>query len=70
MTRKNIAKQISYRIPLLVTQIVVYQNKQAFPVCPKCKMPIEREYQSYCDRCGQYLNWNNYNDAEIINKAF
>ena len=30
-----------------------------FPVCPGCGCTLEREYQSYCDRCGCKLNWKN-----------
>ena len=27
-------------------------------LCPRCRIPLDRDYQSYCDRCGQHLNWN------------
>lgn len=57
----------SYRVPLLVTKIKLYLGWQlSFPVCPKCKMTLEREYQNYCDRCGQCLDWSKFDDAEII----
>ena len=29
-----------------------------FPVCPNCNCTLEREFQSYCDRCGQRLSWS------------
>ena len=38
----------------------------AFPVCPNCGCTLEREYQNYCDRCGQRLDWNSYNHAAVI----
>ena len=38
----------------------------SFPVCPACRVTIEREYQSYCDRCGQRLGWKHYKTAEVI----
>ena len=57
----------SYRIPLLVTQIKEYPDSMlSFSVCPKCRSTLEREYQSYCDRCGQCLDWSEFSDAEII----
>lgn len=70
MTRTNITKQLSYRIPMPVTHIVVYQNNHSFPVCPKCNITFEIEYQSYCGRCGQCLKWDEYENAEIIKKPF
>jgi len=26
-------------------------------LCPWCRVPLDRDYQSYCDRCGQHLDW-------------
>lgn len=59
----------SYRVPMQVIQIRCYRSEygySAFPVCPRCKNNLEREYQKFCDRCGQHLNWNNFNNATII----
>lgn len=52
----------SYRVPMQVSQIRVYTkcNNIAFPVCPRCDCAIEREYQLFCDRCGQKLKWKAY----------
>ena len=55
--------------PLPVSQTMVVQTPSGpsyFPVCPGCGITLEREYQNYCDRCGQQLNWNHFNDAEVI----
>ena len=41
----------------------------AFPICPSCGKTMERDYQSYCDRCGQFLSWKGYWKAEVITKA-
>ena len=27
---------------------------------------MEREYQSYCDRCGQALDWKGFSKALVI----
>lgn len=35
-------------------------NSGPFPVCPRCGRTISREYQCYCDRCGQHLDWTLY----------
>ncbi len=37
-----------------------------FPICPSCKKTMEREYQAYCDRCGQFLSWKGYSKAEVV----
>lgn len=26
---------------------------------------MEREYQLFCDRCGQRLNWSGFDDCEV-----
>jgi len=60
---KELLYQLSYRIPLYVTETRTYSSKRgqlAYPVCPRCGRSIEREYQSYCDRCGQCLRWDAY----------
>lgn len=59
----------SFRIPQIVTQCRGYQTcfgYTTYPICPRCKRTVGREYQIYCDRCGQMLCWKGYADAEII----
>ena len=34
-------------------------------VCPGCNCTFEREYQAYCDRCGQKLAWNLFNQNKV-----
>ena len=29
-----------------------------YPVCPRCNNTIKRQYQAFCDRCGQRLDWS------------
>ena len=62
-------QEISFREPMPVTHIRWFRYSDgltAFPICPRCMTPIERDYQSYCDHCGQYLDWDNYSKATII----
>lgn len=65
-TRDDLEYELSHRIPKKVKKILVCENGDGFPVCPACKKTIEREYQSYCDRCGQKLNWRYFNEAKVI----
>lgn len=41
-----------YRKPLAVTEW-----RALGPVCPRCNRTLDREYQKFCDRCGQRLAW-------------
>ncbi len=62
-------QEISFREPMPVTQIRSlhwYYGITGFPACPRCGVTMEREYQSYCDRCGQHLNWKNFSKATVI----
>ena len=53
------ANAVSYRIPLLVTEVVESGfPKSCFPVCPRCSRSMEREYMAFCDCCGQRLSWH------------
>lgn len=59
----DILEQLSYRRPMRVTAIAYFPHCHppvSFPVCPRCEITMEREYQSYCDRCGQQLSWRGF----------
>ena len=68
MSPEAIADALSYRQPLEVTHMLLLANDDCYPICPKCGISLDREYMSYCDRCGQCLGWRKYNDAEIVYK--
>lgn len=62
-------REMSFREPMAVTQIRCFRwsiGITGFPVCPQCGVTMEREYQSFCDRCGQRLDWTGYSKATII----
>ena len=56
----------TYRLPKTVTAVRTYPDENIFSVCPRCDVCIEREYQGYCHRCGQHLDWSKLEDAEKI----
>lgn len=60
------ASELSYRVPMSVTQIRLFPTDGAYPVCPRCHISMERERQSFCSRCGQRLAWKEYRRAQII----
>ena len=54
----------SYRIPKKVKKIRVYPDNCFFGVCPRCNKSIDREYQTFCNCCGQRLDWSKLDEAE------
>lgn len=62
-------EQLLYRRPMNVGEIHVFPHcheTPAYPVCPRCGRTMEREYMAFCSRCGQKLNWQNYQYARIV----
>lgn len=64
-------RETAFRTPMPVTHIRCFRfsypyGLTSFPVCPQCGSTMEREYQAYCDRCGQCLSWKGFSKAAII----
>ena len=60
---------LSYRHQMCIDAVRAYRGSNGistFPVCPRCSCTLEREYQSYCDRCGQALDWKSIRKARVI----
>ena len=59
----------SYRNGMLVNEVMVFETwfgKTGYYVCPCCKITLDREFISFCDRCGQKLDWRYYRKAKIV----
>ena len=56
----------SFRLPMTVMEIHLFHGRDAFPVCPRCRITMDREHQRFCDRCGQALDWKRYKKALIV----
>lgn len=56
----------SYRQERSITEVMVFSNSNAYYACPRCKATLDREFVSFCDRCGQSLSWKGYRKAKII----
>lgn len=68
-----VPQELSFRIPLEVRECIGHQEIQqgiygftTYPICPRCQQSFEREYQAFCDRCGQKLCWRVYSSAKLI----
>ena len=46
-----------FRRPMTVRRMRLFANGDCYPVCPRCGLTLERDYQAFCDRCGQHLGW-------------
>ena len=61
---------LSYRVGMRVTEVMVFDTpvygKTRYYVCPRCKITMEREFVSFCDRCGQHLDWKDYRKVKVI----
>ena len=55
----------TYRLPMRVKVVCSYKWGVKFPQCPRCGSTMEHEYQLFCDRCGQRLNWSEFDECEV-----
>lgn len=71
---KTLYKASAYRRPMPVREYILYPGRfgreSAFYPCPRCDITMEREYQSYCDRCGQRLGWKSIERAKERHPTF
>ncbi len=57
----------SKQTPKKVTMVkALCSGGSYYPVCPGCQITLEREYQNYCDRCGQRLDWSGFDTAIVL----
>lgn len=60
---------VGYRTPMPVVKAVRYQSGGIFPLCPQCAAALEFEYQSFCSRCGQKLDWKQFQAVCVISRV-
>ena len=66
-TYEEAASAQSYRRPMAVREVIYYRRSNVcFPMCPRCSCTVEREYMAFCDRCGQRLDWMDFDHALVI----
>ncbi len=66
MNKESILQKLSYRNPMVVKSGIVYRDNSLYAICPRCKQAIDREYQVFCDRCGQCLEWGDFDNINIV----
>ena len=65
-TKPSFFNAVSYRIPLPVLEVGVFQSGDGYCVCPRCDCLLDREYMRFCDRCGQHLGWELLDFARVV----
>ena len=49
-----------------VTTLRIYRvHHSEYSICPRCKIPMEREFVNFCSNCGQRLSWELYLQGDI-----
>lgn len=61
---RKMRNALKFREKMQVEEIILYKNGTADPVCPRCKIPLDREFMSFCDSCGQRLGWKEFDFAK------
>lgn len=59
----------SYRKGMFVNEVMVFDTwfgETGYYVCPRCKITMDKEFMSFCDRCGQKLDWKYYRKAKLV----
>ena len=56
---------IEHRAEVQVVRIYGYGNT-AWAICPNCDNAVERDYQMYCEQCGQLLAWNKFSQGRVV----
>ena len=61
---------LSYRIAMCVTEIMIFNSsvfgETGYYICPRCNITMDREFVSFCGRCGQHLDWKDYRRAKVV----
>ncbi len=58
--KETTEEKLAYREAMSVTDILNCGASYAYPICPRCRISMNREYQAFCDRCGQKLSWKHF----------
>lgn len=56
---------LSYRSKAKICE-VMHRGDGGYYLCPRCRTSLDRDFQCYCDLCGQHLDWAGYRKAKVI----
>ena len=55
----------SYRSAMRIKDAILFGDEYICYCCPRCNISLDREFISFCDRCGQKLDWTKYRQAKL-----
>lgn len=61
-----VALAVSYRVEMRISKVMRFPGGYGAYVCPRCSVTLDKDFQAFCDRCGQKLNWNGCRKAAVI----
>ena len=67
-----VQQELSFREPMNVNNMIRHQNSKEityYPICPRCDISFEHDFQNFCSNCGQKFSWENYPNNAIIIKV-
>lgn len=59
-THKDANTALSYRLPLPVVNVKRDSLGTRHPICPRCGKLLDHRDMSFCDHCGQKLDWYSF----------
>lgn len=66
--KQTLINELLYRVPVLVTEFRTFIISGNYPVCPRCRNSLDREYMSFCNNCGQKLSWKYFSYKKSKNR--
>ena len=64
------AEALRFRVAMSVTEVLILpgrgRDRAGYYLCPRCAVPLERDFAAFCDRCGQRLDWRGCRRARKI----
>ncbi len=56
---------VSYRAAMRIKEAILFSDGYVYYCCPRCNVTLDREFVSYCDRCGQKIDWEKHRQAKL-----
>ena len=59
-------ERLFFEIPMEVSQIISFQGRYRYPLCPQCGFSLTTQNPAVCPFCGQALAWDELQRAQVI----
>lgn len=58
-------ERLFFETPMEISQIIIFQERYVYPLCPQCGISLNRWNLRICPACHQLLGWNELQFAQI-----